>query len=83
MNCSSLFISGPRQRQIPEASVRLAYPPLPLRVQRIVLINRIENINFLFHHDEYEPGRYADTVELTLGACRKLGSHFVGLFFQE
>ena len=60
------------------------YPPPPLRVQRIVLMNQIENINFLFHHDEYEPAcKCADIVELTLGACRKSGSLFVGLFLQE
>jgi hypothetical protein len=46
-------------------------------------MNQIENINFLFHNDEYEPGRYTDIVESTPGACRKLGSLFVGLFLQE
>ena len=62
----------------------LGYPPSPLRVQCIVFMNQIKNINFLFHDDEYEPEcRYADIVELTPGACRKLGSLFVGLFFQE
>ena len=30
------------------------YPPPPLRVQRIVLMNEIENITFLFHPDEYK-----------------------------
>ena len=59
------------------------YPPPPLRVKRIVLMNQIENINFLLHHDEYEPGRYTDIVELTLGACRKLSSLFVGLLCQK
>jgi hypothetical protein len=28
------------------------YPPSPLHVQRIVLMNQIENINLLFQHDE-------------------------------
>ena len=35
-------------------AARLGYSSSPLRVQRIVLMNEIENITFLFHPDEYK-----------------------------
>ena len=83
MNCSSLYLRALNRRQT-QSPAHLGYPPSPLGVQRIVLMNQIENITFLFHHDEFDFAcKYADIVELTPGACRKLGSLFVGLFFQE
>jgi hypothetical protein len=82
MNCSSLYLRALIDDAF-KSPASVGYPPSPLRVQRIVLMNQIENINLLFHHDEYEPGRYTDIVESTQGACRRLGSHVIGLFLQE
>jgi hypothetical protein len=33
---------------------------------------QIENINLLFHHDEYKPGRYTDIIAVR-GKLREVG----------
>jgi hypothetical protein len=55
MNCSSLNLRALSDDKF-KSPACVGYPPSPLRVQRIVLMNQIEKINSLFHDDEYEPG---------------------------